>query len=143
MPSDTPLTLHEIRRKIDNTLQTLVELRGIENGLMQKYLPAAEHIELFLQFDDTAQTVSWFGKVIFLNAKPYLLLKTIWNAPEHCAYLETLEKEVWNCSDNEDVSIETIKSLVKRTNTILETHNAPLKIQPLKCTRTGIDGYRL
>ncbi|MDR1383916.1 MAG: hypothetical protein LBJ67_08750 [Planctomycetaceae bacterium] len=63
MPSDNSLTLTEVRRQLNEAIQRVVELRCIENQLLDEHLPTNEHTELALQFDDKTRTVSWLGRL--------------------------------------------------------------------------------
>ncbi|MDR3110229.1 MAG: hypothetical protein LBU65_11175 [Planctomycetaceae bacterium] len=142
MNSENDLTLPEVRQKIDDTLQTLTTLRGIENVLVQKYLPSDEQVKSILQFDDTKQMVSWVGDAIRLNKMPYLLVKTLWQSPKHRANFNTLEKYVWKRAEDKCVPIATIRSLVNRTNEVLRKNNCPYRIRPVKKKRE-ISGFSL
>ncbi|MDR2114770.1 MAG: hypothetical protein LBP87_00155 [Planctomycetaceae bacterium] len=143
MNPNTPLTLPEVRQQLNDAIQRIVELRSVENQLLDNRLTPAEQLELDLRFDDTNQMIFWLGDSLKLNKKPYLLVKTLWQSSKHRAKLEILEKYVWKRSEFNFVPITTIRSLVNRTNKILQKKNFPYRIRTMKKNHREISGFFL
>jgi DNA-binding response OmpR family regulator len=126
----------EIHLEIDNLIQKLVEMRAEEKELLRK-IPLKEQKTILFRFDDTSRSVSWFGSSIHLNVKPYRLVKTLSQSPTYRANFDTIEKKVWKRGENDFVPLETMKTLIRRTNEVLRSHKFPYKIFPFKSRKTG------
>ena len=155
----------ELRRRIDELVAQLTELRALENKVIEQMFPVTEHPEVLLQFDDRNKTVMWFDKSVKLGAKSYRFVKTLWQAPLHRKKIENLEQAVWKSRSRRQerlatvrtkrgiqrvavtsrfVSQNTLKLFLFRLQNRLRSSLFPYKIVPVKYKKSGeIVGYKL
>ncbi|GHT41928.1 hypothetical protein FACS189443_4320 [Planctomycetales bacterium] len=83
--------LLEIDSKIERHARAILVLENKKRKLYQSS-SSAQNEEVPLNFDDVGRTIRWNRGSIRLSKKPYLFVKTLWNAPRHRAEIDTLEK---------------------------------------------------
>jgi hypothetical protein len=159
MMMEPPSSYLELRRQIDELVETLATLRRQENEIIRQMLSGVEQLEVPLQFDDKTQTVRWSGNALKLGGKSYLFVKTLWQAPRHRQKMETLEQSVWKLKEQRRymsvktkkgirnvqvasrfLSQNTLKLFLFRLQNRLRTAQFPYKIVPVKSRKNGTTG---
>jgi DNA-binding response OmpR family regulator len=140
--------LFEIWSEIDSHLQQIHDLRVEEQTIIHALIPIWECSDIPLEFDDNAQTIRWYGGLIRLSKKPYLLLKTLWTGKNHRATITRVERRVWNAGTRKRPFIErhTLCTLINRVQKTLKENRLPYKIKTLKTKKIPtqeIKGYQL